>query len=84
VGVSAAIACRDGANWRGIGGWGYEVIYWGNDGADCSTMLNPAPDSIYATPEGFVGTVIATVNGKNMLFINEGNANAITAIEHKP
>ena len=77
---SAAIACRDGSNWRYDSN---EIVYYGNDQADCSAMLNPLPSQVYANAIGFTGIAIASSGGASRLFINEGDVNGIVSLVHK-
>lgn len=83
-GISENLACQDGACWRGgecDGCWGYQIMYYGNDN---QPTLDTRPPRIYENAAGFAGIATATIGGKSLLYVNEGAASAIVAIEHKP
>lgn len=91
MGIAAPIACWDGSGFRSFpnaGGWGYQIIYYGNDEYSSNCAIHspdPRPAKIYENPIGFAGITVASPNGQtNMLFINEIHAGAIVAIEHIP
>jgi outer membrane protein assembly factor BamB len=83
--MTSPIAIWDCGNFRG---WGYNVIYYGNDGASTSQCNpnppDPRPEKIYGELTGFAGIAIASTNGTPMLYINEPDAGFIVALRHKP
>jgi hypothetical protein len=86
-GIAAPWACWDGACWRGSnfdGDWGFQIIYYGNDSDGVFPTRDPRPYTEYQNSVGFAGIVPASINGTNMLFINEAYGYAIVGIRHKP
>jgi len=85
--IANIMAIWDGTNHRWSGGnWGYQIIYWGNDDDPDRMGSNLPPPSIHRSPQGDSGVVIAEVNGRPIMFIQESghyqiNFGAITAIE---
>jgi hypothetical protein len=83
--MTSPIAIWDCGNFRG---WGYNVIYYGNDGASTSQCNpnppDPRPEKIYGELTGYSGIAIASTNGTPMLYINEPDAGVIVALRHKP
>jgi outer membrane protein assembly factor BamB len=62
-------------------GWGFKVIYYGNDSEPSCTSTNAAPGSAYSNTGGYAGIAIATTSGRSLLYINEGDVGFIVAIE---
>ena len=65
----------------GFRAWGYQIIYFGNDTEPDCTYTNAKPPSLYNNTIGYVGTPIATTNGRSLLYVNEGDVGMIVAIE---
>jgi hypothetical protein len=79
---TAALAHWDYADNRG---WGFNIIYFGNDAEPVSTTTDPRQPWIYKPGMGLgSGAVSATVGATNMVFINEADVSAIVGITHKP
>ena len=85
--IAFIMARWDGASWRWNGGnWGYQIIYWGNDDDPDRMGSNLPPPAVHRSVQGDSGVVIAEVNGRPMLFIQESghyqlNFAGVTAIE---
>jgi hypothetical protein len=71
----------DCGNFRG---WGFNIIYYGNDGQPDCTTVEPRPPKAFQDSIGFSGVAIASINGTPMLYVNEPDAGFIVGIRHKP
>lgn len=78
--ISHHSAKWNGGDWRG---WGYQIIYYGNDEQPAQTNTNARPPQIHANPYGYSGTAVATTNGKTLLYVNEALGGGIVAIEQR-
>jgi len=86
--IANIMAVWDGTGHRLSGGgtWGYQIIYWGNDDDPDRMGSNMPPPSTYRSPQGDSGVVIAEVNGRPLMIVQESghyqiNFGAITTIE---
>lgn len=68
----------DGGDFRG---WGFKIIYYGNDSEPAATYTNDKPVDLYDNNSANIGLSIATINGSSRLFINEGLAGFIASIK---
>ncbi|MBN2501164.1 MAG: PQQ-binding-like beta-propeller repeat protein [Anaerolineales bacterium] len=83
-GISATIAVRDCSDWRGGEFWGYEIIYYGNDGiSDTCNAADPRPPRVSSNPNGFTGIVIAETDGVALLYLNDSGIGGVVAIEEQ-
>ena len=84
--MSSIMAKWDGADFRG---WGERLIWWGNDSDPDTMNVTLPPASLYRSPQGDCGVVLATINGVPTMFIQESghyqiNFGALAAVEAGP
>jgi hypothetical protein len=79
--LTSTMAHWDCGNFRG---WGFNIIYYGNDGQPDCTTVEPRPPKAFQDSIGFSGVAIASINGTPMLYVNEPDAGFIVGIRHKP
>ena len=87
--IAAIAAVWDGNGHRGSGSpgsWGCPLVWWGNDDDPDPMGSNLPPTSIHRSPQGDCGIVIAEVNGRPLMFIQESghyqiNFGCIAAVE---
>lgn len=78
--VTTQAAKLDGGDFRG---WGFNVVYYGNDSEPSNTWNTGQPDFAYSGTIGYAPVAVAQIGTTPLLFINEGDAGFIVALKKK-